>query len=123
MLCAQTYLERLPAATRQFYGQGIDVLSSAGLPFLIGGAWALEAYAGISRHTKDLDFFLRPEDARRALDLFAAQGYRAELTFPHWLGKVLSPEGDFIDIIFSSGNGIATVDDAWFAHAVAHRVL
>ncbi|HEV3256346.1 MAG TPA: hypothetical protein VG013_05645, partial [Gemmataceae bacterium] len=59
---------------------------------------------------------------QRLLDLFSAAGYRTELTFPHWLGKVYG-DGDFIDVIFSSGNGIARVDDGWFVYAVDAQVL
>jgi hypothetical protein len=54
--------------------------------------------------------------------VLAETGYRTELTAPHWLAKAFYGE-DFIDIIFSSGNGIATVDDAWFAHAVEAQML
>ena len=49
-------------------------------------------------------------------------GYETELVFSHWLAKIRSPEG-FIDVIFSSGNGVATVDDGWFEHATRGRVL
>ena len=38
--------------------------------------------------------------------LCAAAGYDAELVFSHWLAKIRSADG-FIDVIFSSGNGIA----------------
>jgi hypothetical protein len=38
------------------------------------------------------------------------------------LGKARRGE-DFIDVIFSSGNGLVTVDDEWFSHAIADEVL
>ena len=41
---------------------------------------------------------------------------------PHWLAKARRDEV-FIDVIHGSGNGIANVDDLWFAHAVPGRVL
>jgi hypothetical protein len=51
-----------------------------------------------------------------------AAGFATELTFPHWLAKARA--GDrVIDLIFSAGNGVAPVDDLWFAHAVPGRVL
>jgi hypothetical protein len=102
----------------RFYRKALTLLRESGVPFLIGGAYALERYTGIERHTKDFDVFLLPEDAPRVLDYFAARGYRTEMTFPHWLGKVY--EGDeCIDLIFSSGNGVARVDRAWLEHATA----
>ena len=67
-------------------------------------------------NTKDLDLFVRPDDCRAALTALAALGCRTEWTFPHWLGKAYRG-GEFVDVIFSSGNGVATVDDQWFEHA------
>ncbi|HEX5270874.1 MAG TPA: hypothetical protein VFW33_10320 [Gemmataceae bacterium] len=112
----------LPPETREFYAEAMRALDEAGVPFLVGGAYALHAYTGIERHTKDFDVFVRPADCRRALGALAAMGCRTELTFPHWLGKAYRGD-DFIDVIFSSGNGVATVDDSWFEHAVAEEVL
>ena len=98
------------------------MLRGAPVPFLVGGAYAFGYYTGIVRHTKDLDVCVRPADARPALAAFARAGFRTEITFAHWLGKVFY-EHDFIDVIFCSGNGECPVDDGWFAHAVDGPVL
>lgn len=97
-------------------------LQAAQVPVLVGGSYALERYTGIARHTKDFDLFVRPTDAERVLAVLAGAGFQTELTFPHWLGKA-SCAGDVIDIIFSSGNGVARVDDEWFANAPRETVL
>lgn len=107
---------------REFYRNAIDILDAARIPFLVGGAYALERYTGIARHTKDVDLFLRSRDCTRALDEFAGRGFRSELTFPHWLGKVFWKE-NFIDLIFSSGNGLVEVDESWFTHAEEAEVM
>lgn len=109
--------EGLEPQTSDFYLDVVAILSEAKVPFLFGGAYALAHYTGISRHTKDLDLFVRPAHAPRALQLLEQAGYRTEMTFPHWLGKAFCGE-DFIDVIFSSGNGLCAVDDEWFVHAV-----
>jgi hypothetical protein len=106
----------LEPVTSRFYLHAVTVLSQAKIPFLLGGAYAFAHYTGIPRHTKDLDLFLRPPDAPRALEVLARAGYRTEMTFSHWLGKAFSSD-DFVDVIFSSGNGLCTVDDGWFQHA------
>jgi hypothetical protein len=113
---------RLDPHTRAFYCQALTMLCESKIPFLVGGAYALAYYTGIVRHTKDFDIFVRPADFERVLDLFSATGYQTEITFPYWLGKVLW-ETDNIDVIFSSGNGVARVDDAWFEHAAKGDVL
>ena len=96
-----------------FYRQALLALQAAEVPFLVGGGHAVAHYVGMTRHSKDLDLFVTPEDCSRILAVLRAAGYRTELTFPHWLGKVYSGS-ECIDVIFSSGNSIATVDTAWF---------
>jgi hypothetical protein len=108
--------------SRVFYRDAMEVLNRANVPFLVGGAFAFIHQAGIDKSTKDLDLFARPGDVQRLLEAAATAGYETELVFSHWLAKIRSPEG-FIDIIFSSGNGVATVDDGWFEHAKDREVL
>jgi Nucleotidyl transferase of unknown function (DUF2204) len=106
----------------RFYRRALAILSDAGIPHLVGGAYAFARYTGIERHTKDFDIFIRREDFNRAAWAFKKAGYRTELTFPHWIGKAYSGE-DFVDLIFSAGNGVASVDERWFDHAVDEQVF
>ncbi|HEU4682078.1 MAG TPA: nucleotidyltransferase [Gemmatimonadales bacterium] len=108
--------------SRVFYREAMEVLNRAGVPFLVGGAFAFIHQAGIDKSTKDLDIFARPRDVQRLLEACAAAGYETDLVFSHWLAKIRSSEG-FIDVIFNSGNGVAAVDDEWFEHATAGEVL
>jgi hypothetical protein len=48
----------------------------------------------------------------------ARGGYRTDLTHPHFLAKAFAGR-DFVDLIFSSGNGACAVDDEWFTYAPA----
>lgn len=98
-------------------------LNEAGAAYLVGGAYAFARYTGIERHTKDFDIFIRQEDFDRAAKGFEEAGYRSELSFPHWLGKAYGNGEDFVDLIFGAGNGVATVDDRWFDHAVNDKVF
>ena len=100
----------------------MELMEQGGLPFLVGGAYAFARYTGIERHTKDFDVFIRREDFDKASKLFGKAGYQTELTFPHWLGKAFKGE-DFVDLIFSAGNGVAVVDELWFRHAVPSQVF
>jgi hypothetical protein len=97
-------------------------LDAAAVPFLVGGAYALERYTGIARHTKDFDIFVHPRDIERTLATLATAGCETELPFPHWLGKARGGD-DVVDVIFSSGNGVAAVDDDWFRHSVEAAVF
>lgn len=107
----------------RFYRHALAILKGAGVPHLVGGAYAYARYTGIERHTKDFDIFIRREDYARAAAAFEAEGYRTELLFPHWLGKAYGEGEDFVDLIFSAGNGVAEVDERWFEHAVRETVF
>ena len=106
----------------EFYRTALDLLNAHGPPFLVGGTFAYTRYTGLDRGTKDLDVFVRPGDVARTLALFENAGYRTELPYPHWLGKVLQGD-DLMDVVFSSGNGVAQVDDDWFTYAAEAEVL
>src|SRR5438552_1851 len=107
---------KLSPATREFYQHALATLHKASVPFLVGGSYAVEAYTSSGRQVNDLDVFVCPP-AKAALTALAEAGYNTELVFPHWLAKV-GCGADFIDIIFSSGNGLCGVDETWFAYSV-----
>jgi predicted nucleotidyltransferase len=105
--------DEVAADTAAFYRRALQVLADAGVPFLVGGAFAHACFTGIRRSTKDLDLFIKREDYDRIVALVQAEGWRTEMPYPHWLAKVYAGE-DFIDLIFNSGNGLTPVDDGWF---------
>jgi len=109
-----------PAA--DFYIDALHKLQETGIPFLVGGAFAFSYFSRVPRDTKDFDIFVKPDDCARILQAFEQLGFVTDLPFPHWLGKV-HRDGHFIDVIFSSGNGVARVDDLWFDHAPKTNVL
>ena len=106
----------------QFYIAAVKALQKAEIPFLVGGAYALEAHTGMIRRTKDFDIFVMPEMVQEALRVFREAGYLTEIPFPHWLGKAFCGD-DFVDVIYNSGNGICRVDQLWFEHAIRGTVL
>ena len=107
---------------RRFYVRILKTLLRNQLPFLVGGAYAFALLTGIRRPTKDLDIFVRQSDWERLAQIASEAGHRAELAYPHWLGKIFDDSG-FVDVIFNSGNGVSPVDDDWFEHALDAHVL
>jgi hypothetical protein len=114
--------EEVDPITAAFYRRALQALVDADVQFLVGGAFAHACFTGIRRSTKDLDLFIRRGDYERVSQLMERQGWRTEMTFPHWLAKVYAGE-DFIDLIFNSGNGVTPVDDRWFQHNARAKVL
>jgi predicted nucleotidyltransferase len=115
VMTAQSAASKKNKADR-LHRRSMVALQDANVPFLIGGAYVVEVYAGVSRHTKDFDLYLRPQHVDSALDAFKCAGYKTEKTFPHWLAKAEDGR-DCIDLIFRAGNGLCEVDDSWFERA------
>jgi hypothetical protein len=109
-------------SAEDFYRHVLLSLNEAGVPYMIGGAYAFNCFTGIVRYTKDLDIFIRRSDYEKTAQALQAIGYRTELTFPHWLAKAFNGDS-FVDIIFDSGNGVARVDDIWIEHALQCEVM
>jgi hypothetical protein len=114
--------DEVPLETAVFFRRALQALVDAQVPFLVGGAFAHACFTGIRRPTKDLDLFIRRRDYERVAALMRAEGWRAEVSYPHWLAKVYAGE-DFIDLIFNSGNGLTPVDHRWFRNNERAEVL
>jgi predicted nucleotidyltransferase len=71
------------------------------VPFALAGGLAVYAHGGPATE-HDVDFIVAPEDAARALELFARAGYRTEQPPEGWLYKAYdNVTGSMIDLIFS----------------------
>jgi len=97
----------------EFYNRTLSILDRSSLPFLLAGAYALQAYTGLRRDTKDIDIFCAPEVYPDILRTLAAEGYRTEITDANWIAKAFCGEL-FVDVIFASANGQIHIDKSWF---------
>jgi hypothetical protein len=100
----------------QFYADSLALLNRSAIPFLVGGTFAVNAYTGIDRATKDMDFFCKASDFPKIFHLFSDAGYRTRIEDERWLAKAFSGE-HFVDIIFSSANAVTPVREEWFKDA------
>ncbi|HEY6098230.1 MAG TPA: nucleotidyltransferase family protein [Anaeromyxobacter sp.] len=100
----------------------LRALAASRVPFLVAGAYAFFEYTGIFRDTKDLDLFIRERDLEDAMRVLDDAGFQTHIEDATWLAKGFRGEW-YVDLIFSSGNGVAAVDDLWFEHARPGRVM
>ena len=98
-------------------------LREAGIPYLVGGTYALEHHAGLVRDTKDLDLFVRRADWSRIADDARASGRPLRAGVHSLAGQGARAASHFVDLIFAGGNGFVEVDDEWLAHGVPSVVL
>ena len=79
--------------------RSVAALKDAEIPFMLGGSLACWARGG-PESTNDLDFFVKPADAERALEVLTAIGMRPERPPEDWLLKAW--DGDvLVDLIFA----------------------
>jgi len=82
----------------------IAALDNSGVEYMLMGGIA-SSCMGRERWTHDIDLFMRPAEALRALDVLREAGFDTEETFPDWLFKA-QKDGQLVDIIFRSGGGV-----------------
>jgi hypothetical protein len=105
-----------------FYVQALDLLMASDIPFLVGGTFAVNAYTGIDRATKDLDIFCKANEYPRILTYFKDAGYETQIEDERWLAKVIQGE-HFIDIIFNSTIAVTPITDEWFVQSRAAAIF
>jgi putative nucleotidyltransferase-like protein len=85
-------------ALQETFKKSAALLKGAGIPFMLGGGLACWARGGPETYN-DLDFFIKPEDAERALEALTSNGMRGERPPEDWLLKAW--DGDvLVDLIF-----------------------
>jgi predicted nucleotidyltransferase len=89
-------------------------LDDTDLPWALLGGIA-SAVHGRPRWTYDIDVFVRPHDARPALEALARSGFATDELDPHWLFKAIA-RGVLVDVLFK------TVGDQYFDDEVIQRV-
>lgn len=92
--------------------ESMRVVDRTGAPWaLIGGIGsAALGRPRWSHRGEDIDFFLRPEDARRVLEELAEAGFETEETYPDWLFKAYKKDV-LVDVIFKSSGDIFLDDE------------
>jgi len=89
--------------------EAIAAMRGADIPFLIIGGIA-SAVMGRDRGTRDVDLFVRPEDARRTLEALEFAGFETKVAFPHWLYKGFKRDV-LCDVIFRSSKDVLLDDE------------
>jgi hypothetical protein len=104
---------RIGEEERAVYGRALRTLNRSGIPYVVSGLYALYAYTGVYRKTKDLDLLFDPHVLLDAARVLSEDGFRVELEQPHWLAKA-KMNGLWVDLIYGMGNGLALVDEDWY---------
>jgi len=104
----------------KIYQEAIEAVRKSKVPFLLGGGFALAAFTGRWRDTKDIDFYINPRDRDRTVAALTRAGfddYYDQRPYDRkWIYRSVKA-GVIVDIIWSMANQRAQVDDAWLKRA------
>ena len=89
--------------------EAVETVERAGFPFLVLGGLA-SALVGRPRWTHDIDFLVRPDDARDVLSALRSAGFTTEETDPVWIYKAFKHDV-MVDVIFMVMGGIYLDDE------------
>jgi len=102
------------------YQSAIQAIRNAGIPFLLGGGFAMAGFTGRWRNTKDIDFYISKSDRTRTIAALTAAGFRDyfdDLPYDRkWIYRS-TRSGVIVDIIWAMANQRAQVDAQWFENA------
>jgi hypothetical protein len=84
--------------------------------FALGGGFAVNAYTGLRRNTKDLDIYVSPDDREAMIAILTRAGlsdyYDQQPYDRAWIYRGYL-EGTIVDVIWEMANHHARVDDEW----------
>jgi predicted nucleotidyltransferase len=96
-------LTELSTLERILY-HAVEVVESSGIPYALIGGLATKSL-GRPRVTHDIDFFVKPDDAERILEVLEKEGFTSQKRDPFWLFKAWK-DNILVDLIFKSSGDI-----------------
>src|SRR5256886_16928637 len=95
-----------------FYAEVLKILKDSKFTFMVAGGFAVNAYTGLRRPTKDIDIFCKAGDYPKILNKFTSLGNKTQIFDERWIAKIFKGKC-YVDLIFGSSNRVAPVTDDW----------
>ena len=106
----------IPERQWRVYRRVLEEARAAGIPTAFGGAFALAAYTGELRNTKDFDLYILPEDRHAMIEAMTRAGlvdYYEQSPYDRaWIYRATQGES-LVDAIWAMANLRALVDEDW----------
>lgn len=110
----------IPERNRRAFRQALQALNKSGVPYVVGGAFAMYHYTGRWRDTNDLDVYLERKHVPPAVDALSRAGFRD-------YGEMAADDRDWIyhaaknrvlvDLIWQPPNHLSPVDESFYQRA------
>jgi hypothetical protein len=116
----------IPPNQWETYRSVLDRLQTAGIQFALGGGLAVGLYTGNPRNTKDLDFYIKPDDREAVISIMTDCGltdYYETLPYDRaWIYRG-NREDVIVDAIWAMANKRANVDKSWLSRGTMIRIF
>jgi len=113
-------VNKLESPAHAFYAEVLKTLKESKFTFMVAGGFAVNAYTGLRRPTKDIDIFVKAGDYPKILNKFTSLGYKTQVSDERWIAKIFHGKV-YVDLIFGSSNLVAPVTDDWFKDSKTAR--
>lgn len=116
----QPWMDLIPDDQWEVYREAIGLARRTGLPFMLGGGFALAAYTGRWRNTKDIDLYILPHQRENFIDAITSAGfsdYYSQRAYDRgWIYRGFK-NGTIVDLIWAMANRRAEAAVDWFENA------
>jgi len=108
----------IPERNAEAFRQALLALNTSGVPYVIGGAFAMHRYSGVWRNTNDLDIYLERQYIERAVDALSQAGFldcgEMAVGDREWIYHA-TKKRVLVDLIWQPPNHLSPVDESFHA--------
>ena len=114
-----SWSQLIPDAEWEIYQGVIDDAIARGIPFALGGAFALATYTGCWRNTKDIDLYVPPEHRDAMIEILNHRGF-SDLFDSEAVRPLVDLSRDarrrsIVDVIWAMANHRQQIDELWMS--------
>lgn len=118
--------ELFNSTDHELYVEALDALCSSGVPFMVGGAFAVYHYTGFWRNTHDIDIYVTQDDVPRAAEALASVGFtdlgEQAIGDRQWIYHS-ARNGLIFDVIWRFANLVNYITPDWFDRSSSGEFL
>lgn len=118
MQLSTEWSRKIPDEEWDTYQEIIAAAKQRKIPFALGGAFAVAAYTGAWRNTKDLDLYVTPQHRDEMIEVLLRHGfsdYFETHAYDRWWIYRGYKQGMIVDVIWAAANHRIQVQDWWIA--------
>lgn len=119
-------IDHFESEHRELYIEALEAICSSGVPFMMGGAFAVCHYTGWWRNTHDIDIYVTHDNVARAADALESVGFmdigEQAAGDRQWIYHT-AKNGLIFDVIWRFANLANYITPSWFERASAGEFL